>query len=236
MQITLLFFATFRDQAKTQKDTIDIPEGCKVIRLLQEILPLKYPNLVIHTPSTLVSVNREFAGFEDIIPEGAEVAIFPPVSGGTVEPPTIILLAEDKIEMEELIRKITLPTSGASAIFTGMVREITHIPTYKKIKYLEYEAYRPMAEEKMKQVANEIRQKWPKVQGIAVVQRIGVLEPGAPTTLIACTSAHRNDGIFEAAQYGINRLKEIVPIWKKEAGEAGEEWIEGEYTPLPHKD
>jgi molybdopterin converting factor subunit 1 len=236
MQITLLFFATFREQAKTKKDTIDIPEGCTVLRLLQEILVEKYPDLIIHPTSTLVSINREFAGFEDIIPEGAEVAIFPPVSGGTDDLPTIILLTEDKIEMEALIRKITLPTSGASAVFTGMVREITYLPAYKKIKYLEYEAYRPMAETKMKQVADEIRQKWPMVEGIAVVQRIGVLEPGVPTTMIACTSAHRNDGIFEAAQFGINRLKEIVPVWKKEAGETGEEWIEGEYTPLPHKD
>jgi len=236
MQITILFFATFRDQAKTKKEVIDIPEGCTVIRLLQEILTEKYPDLIIHTPSTLVSINREFAGFQDIIPEGAEVAIFPPVSGGMVELPTIILLTEEKIEMEELIRKITLPTSGASAIFTGMVREITNIPDYKKIKYLEYEAYRPMAETKMKQVADEIREKWPKVEGVAVVQRIGVLEPGVPTTLIACTSAHRHDGIFDAVHFGINRLKEIVPVWKKEAGETGEEWIEGEYTPLPHKD
>lgn len=236
MEITLLFFATFKDQANTKRTTIDIPENSTVIQLLNNILIEKFPDLIIHPPSTLVAINQEFANFEDVIPQGAEVAIFPPVSGGEDNFPTIILLTQDKIEIEDLLQEITLPSTGASAIFTGMVREITYNPGYKKIKYLEYEAYQPMAEAKMRQVADEIRLKWPKVQGIAIIQRIGNLEPKVPTTLIACTSAHRNDGIFEAAHYGIDRVKEIVPVWKKEVGESGEEWIEGEYTPTPHKD
>jgi len=88
-----------------------------------------------------------------------------------------------------------------------------------------------MAEAKMAQVAAEIRQRWPVVQGIAIVQRIGRLEAGAPTVLIACTAAHRDTGVFEAARYGIDRLKEIVPVWKKELMPGGEEWIEGGYPP-----
>lgn len=236
MQITVLFFAAYRDQAKTKKDVLDIPDNCTVNQLLTEILVRKYPNLSIHIPSTVVSVNQEFASAEDVIPESAEVAIFPPVSGGKDDFPTITLIVENQIDIDDLIRKITLPGTGAAAIFTGMVREITRIPTYKKIQYLEYEAYPQMAEAKMRQVAEEIRQKWPKIEGIAIVQRIGKLEPGIPTVLIACTSSHRNDGIFEAAHYGINRLKEIVPVWKKEVGDSGEVWIEGEYTPTPGKD
>jgi len=96
---------------------------------------------------------------------------------------------------------------------------------------LEYEAYVPMAEAKMKQVAEEIRAQWPSVEGIAIVQRIGPLEPGTPTVLIACSAAHRDTGVFEAARYGIDRLKEIVPVWKKEIGPNGEVWVEGHYTP-----
>jgi molybdopterin synthase catalytic subunit len=69
------------------------------------------------------------------------------------------------------------------------------------------------------------------VEGIAIVQRIGVLQPGTPTVLIACTAAHRDSGVFEAARYGIDRLKEIVPVWKKEVGSQGEVWVEGEYLP-----
>jgi molybdopterin synthase catalytic subunit len=88
-----------------------------------------------------------------------------------------------------------------------------------------------MAEAKMRQVADEIRQRWPSVEGIAIVQRIGILYPGTPTVLIACTAAHRDTGVFEAARYGIDRLKEIVPVWKKEVGPHGETWVEGDYFP-----
>ena len=86
-----------------------------------------------------------------------------------------------------------------------------------------------MAEEKMGQVAQEIRSRWPSVEGIAIVQRIGELLPGMPSTLIACSAAHRDMGVFEAARYGIDRLKDIVPIWKKEVQPFGEAWVEGEY-------
>ena len=85
----------------------------------------------------------------------------------------------------------------------------------------------------MCQVADEIRQRWPTVEGVAIVQRVGRLHPCTPTVLIACTSAHRDTGVFDAARYGIDRLKEIVPVWKKEAGPDGEEWVEGDYIPKP---
>jgi molybdopterin synthase catalytic subunit len=100
-------------------------------------------------------------------------------------------------------------------------------------EYLEYEAYVPMAEAKMKQVVDEIRGRWPAVEGVAIVQRVGRLYPKTPTVLIACTAAHRDTGVFEAARYGIDRLKEIVPIWKKEFGPGGETWVEGDYIPRP---
>ena len=83
------------------------------------------------------------------------------------------------------------------------------------------------------QVADEIRERWPVIEGVAIVQRIGKLYPKTPTVLIACTAAHRDTGVFEAARYGIDRLKEIVPIWKKEVSPSGEFWVEGDYTPSP---
>lgn len=147
--------------------------------------------------------------------------------------PTIFFITEEEINLDELLAKITLPTTGAAAIFTGMVRGITERDNPHETAYLEYEAYVPMAEAKMKQVAEEIRERWPVVEGIAVVQRVGRLYPQTPTVLIACTAAHRDTGVFEAARYGIDRLKEIVPIWKKEVGSNGEYWVEGEYIPGP---
>lgn len=153
--------------------------------------------------------------------------------------PTIFSITEDEIDLNELLAQITLTSTGAAAIFTGMVRgetfrrgsaQASRGDAYET-EYLEYEAYIPMAEAKMKQVADEIRTKWPVIEGIAIVQRIGKLYPKTPTVLIACTAAHRDTGVFEAARYGIDRLKEIVPIWKKEVSPDGQSWVEGEYIP-----
>ncbi len=155
--------------------------------------------------------------------------------------PTIFSVTESEIDLNDLLAQITLPSTGAAAIFTGMVRgetlrhssaQAAHGDAHQTA-FLEYEAYIPMAEAKMKQVAEEIREKWPTVEGIAIVQRVGKLYPQTPTVLIACTAAHRDTGVFDAARYGIDRLKEIVPIWKKEVGPNGEFWVEGEYIPKP---
>jgi len=148
-----------------------------------------------------------------------------------MELPTIYSITESEIDLDDLLGQITLTSTGAAAIFTGMVRGETKRGEPHETAYLEYEAYVPMAESKMKQVADEIRQRWPSVEGIAIVQRIGMLYPKTPTVLIACTAAHRDTGVFEAARYGIDRLKEIVPVWKKEVGPDGEEWVEGDYRP-----
>ncbi len=145
--------------------------------------------------------------------------------------PTIYSITEDEIDLNELLARITLTSTGAAAIFTGMVRGETRRGDAHNTEYLEYEAYIPMAEAKMKQVADEIRAKWSVIEGIAIVQRIGKLYPKTPTVLIACTAAHRDTGVFEAARYDIDRLKEIVPIWKKEVGPNGQEWVEGDYVP-----
>ena len=118
-------------------------------------------------------------------------------------------------------------------MFTGTVRGETTRGQSRQTEYLEYEAYQPMAEAKMLQIAEVIRRKWPTIEGIAIVQRIGRLYPETPTVLIACSAAHRDTGIFEAASYGIDRLKEIVPVWKKEVGPGGEFWSEGHTISKP---
>ncbi|MEW6028755.1 MAG: molybdenum cofactor biosynthesis protein MoaE [Chloroflexota bacterium] len=157
----------------------------------------------------------------------------PHLQPSTSNLPTIFSITEEELDLDSLLAQITLPSTGAAAIFTGMVRGVTSRGEAHETSYLEYEAYVPMAEAKMKQVADEIRQKWPTVEGIAIIQRVGRLYPKTPTVLIACTAAHRDTGVFDAARYGIDRLKEIVPVWKKEVSPTGEEWVEGEYIPKP---
>jgi len=148
--------------------------------------------------------------------------------------PTVFSITEDELDLNALLAQITLPSTGAACFFSGMVRGETHKAGQPPLtEYLEYEAYTPMAEAKMRQVAHEIRERWPTVEGIAIVQRVGRLYPLTPTVLIACTAPHRDTGVFEAARYGIDRLKEIVPIWKKEVSPEGETWVEGVYRPKP---
>lgn len=230
MEITLLFFATLKERAGAQKVTMEISEGMSVGEL-KSALAKRFPGLGEALATALVAVNREFAFDNEMIPEHADVALFPPVSGGAEDFPTVFTITSEPLDLNQLLQAITLPSTGAACMFTGMVRGITHRGQGHETLFLEYEAYQPMAEAKMKQVAEEIRQRWPSVEGISIVQRIGHLEPGTPTVLIACTSAHRDTGVFEAARYGIDRLKEIVPVWKKEVGPDGQSWVEGDYFP-----
>ncbi len=229
MKIQVLFFATLRDKVGHKSVTIELDKHRRVSDLKQNLAEL-YPVLVPHLPIALVAINHAFAADDDIIPEGAEVAFFPPVSGGGAYP-EIFKITSENLELDDLIAKIVSSETGAVCVFTGFVRGVTTRAKPYETTLLEYEAYNQMAEMKMAQIAAEIRQRWPEVQGIAMVQRIGLLKPGTPTVIIACSAAHRDSGVFEAARYGIDRLKEIVPVWKKEIGPHGEVWVEGHYIP-----
>ncbi len=229
-EIQVSFFATLKDLVGMKETILDV-EADTNVRELKELLVLRFPNIEAEIKTALIAVNREFAFDEDTIPEGAEVAIFPPVSGGENNPLDVFQVTEREFDISDLISKIITPNTGAIGMFSGIVRGISKRGVIRETNYLEYEAYVPMAEKKMRQIADEIREKWLKVEGVVIVQRIGHLTPGTPTVFVACSSAHRDDGIFEAARYGIDRLKEIVPVWKKEVGPGGEEWIEGEYLP-----
>jgi molybdopterin converting factor subunit 1 len=231
-KIKVLFFATLREKAGVGETELEIPDALSVADFKQ-LLFKQFPNLPQSTANLLVAINKEYAFDQELIPAGAEVALFPPVSGGSAEWPTIFSVTEDELDLNAILEQITLPSTGAACFFSGMVRGVTARGDAHETEHLVYEAYVPMAEEKMRQVADEIRERWPAVEGIAVVQRIGKLMPGTPTVLIACSAAHRDTGVFEAARYGIDRLKEIVPIWKKEVGPDGAEWVEGEYIPRP---
>jgi len=230
-KVQVIFFATLRDKAGTKEVQLEIPNDTTVSEF-KKFLIEKYPRLAESMTSTLVAVNKEYAFDHEKIPMGAELALFPPVSGGR-DFPTIFEITENELDLNLVLKEITLPSTGAACFFSGMVRGETNRNEFHETEYLEYEAYTDMARSKMKQVSDEIRHKWPSVEGVAIIQRIGRLMPGTPTVIIACTAGHRDNGVFEAARYGIDRLKEIVPIWKKEVGPRGEVWIEGEYIPKP---
>jgi molybdopterin synthase catalytic subunit len=135
---------------------------------------------------------------------------------------TICEITNEPIDATALVEAVRTDEAGAVAVFYGVVRNHN---CGRRVLYLEYDAYPPMAEKKMREIAAEVRQRWP-VTGIAMRHRIGRLEIGEASVVIAVASAHRADAIA-ACHYAIDRLKEIVPIWKKEVFEGGEEWLEG---------
>lgn len=228
MKITVLYFAKLKDFVPFPRMDMDVPENLNV-QELRNMITKQFPNLVDVLPNVIVSINQQFAFNEDIIPDQAEIAFFPPVSGGSVD--TVIDISDQPIDINKLLEESTRKSTGAAAIFTGIIRGETHGQKEYETIGLEYESYRPMAISKMEQIAEEIRNTWADVQTIVLIQRIGYMDAGTPTVVVICTSGHRNSGIFEAAKYGIDRIKEIVPVWKKEIGPNGETWVEGNYLP-----
>ncbi|MAS33324.1 MAG: molybdopterin converting factor subunit 1 [Anaerolineaceae bacterium] len=232
MQIKVLLFATLKDIAGQNSLLLDLTGDVATVADVRQGLTARYPKIQANVEVAIASVNEEYAQNDTVVHDGDTLAFFPPVSGGEGDYPEIFRLAHEPINHDEIIAAITLPETGAVCVFSGMVRGKTQKEAgSQETEHLVYEAYEPMAIAKMQQVAEEIRSQWPLVQGIAVIQRIGVLDVGQNTVLIACSSGHRDQGCFEAARYGIDRLKEIVPVWKKEVGPGGSAWVEGHYMP-----
>ena len=144
--------------------------------------------------------------------------------------PTILDITPDPINLNMLQASVTTDADGAVVLFTGTVRGTSGAEITNK---LEYEAYKGMALAKLQQVADEMRAKFALIHGIALIQRVGEMQVGEPTVAVAVSAGHRGDGAFEAARYGIDRLKQIVPVWKKETRPDGSSWIEGDYVPEP---
>lgn len=140
-------------------------------------------------------------------------------------------ITDQPIDMESVMRQAMHPNAGAVNTFTGTVRELTKD---KRTLYLEYEAYVPMAEKKLADIGDEIQKRWPESL-VAITHRIGRLEISDLAVVIAVSSPHR-DAAFAASRYAIERIKEIVPIWKKEHWENGETWIGNQKETIPYSD
>lgn len=234
MEFEIRLFASLKDRAGRDRIEVSVEQPATVQDLISAV-GRAYPDLALALPTMLVAVNKAFAEPTTTLEAGDEVAFFPPVSGGAGSDfphPTFFLVAAKAIDLATIQAHLTEPDVGAIVIFSGSVRgETSREGLPPATIYLEYEAYEEMAELKMGQIAHEIWARWPMVKGIAIVQRIGKLAIGETTTIVACAAGHRDQGAFEAARYGIDRLKEIVPVWKKEVGQDNSVWIEGDYRP-----
>ena len=223
-------FATLKDRAKANEIALRT-SGELSVRELRQLVAAQFPALAVLMPQTLVAVNQQFAFNEDTVRDGDEVALFPPVSGGSPSPthPTLLRITADPIDLNELQRAVTTEYDGAVVIFTGTVRKFS---ADEVTLSLEYEAYTEMAVAKLAQLAAEMREQYADIHGIALVQRVGLMQVCEPTVAVVVCAGHRGDGAFEAARYGIDRLKQIVPVWKRETRPDGSSWVEGDYKPV----
>ena len=233
MDLNVRLFATLRDRAGQNSVRVHVSSPATVQDLV-EAIEVAYPKLAPSLPTVLVAIDKNFAFPDTLIEEGSEVALFPPVSGGasSFPHPTYFAISHVEPDMPAIHAQLTQADVGAIVNFTGLVRGQTQREgSPLETLYLEYEAYGSMAEKKMAQIAYEIWERWPEVKGVAIVQRVGKLDISDVTTFITCAAGHRDQGVFEAARYGIDRLKEIVPVWKKEVGPDRSVWVEGGYQP-----
>lgn len=141
----------------------------------------------------------------------------------------MIVITHDELDAGQAVSEVGNPGAGATVTFVGTTRDNT---AGRKVLFLEYEAYRPMADQQLARVADEMRERW-DLTGVAIHHRLGKLEIGEASLVVAVSSAHRREA-FEACHYSIDRIKQIVPIWKKEFFEGGEVWVgsQSDFDPI----
>jgi MoaE-MoaD fusion protein len=221
MRVRVLFFGGLKDLAGKSEDLLELPEGALVRDVLAHYLS-EVPRMKESLASLAVAVNQEYAGAGTGLKSGDEVALLPPVSGGSGR----ALIVRDPIDTQGVLQRIKLGEDGAAVVFEGIVRNQTR---GRRTLYLDYEAYEEMALRQMEGLAEQALKQF-QVRDVAVVHRLGRLEIGETSVLIVVASAHRA-AAFDACRWLIDTLKRTVPIWKKEYFEDGAVWADGEDFP-----
>jgi molybdopterin synthase catalytic subunit len=222
MRVRVLFFGQLREIVGLAEEDAELSEGARVEDLFERY-GHRFPRLAEFRASVAASVNQEYAAWCAPLSSGDEVAFLPPVSGGQHTARDTIRLVREPIGSREIVESLKAPEDGAVVVFDGFVRN-----NFKgrRTLYLEYEAYEPMAHRKMCAIGAEMRLKFP-IHCLAMIHRLGRLEVGETSVLIAVSSPHRA-AAFDACRFAIGRLKRAVPIWKKEHFVGGAAWAEGE--------
>jgi molybdopterin converting factor subunit 1 len=222
MKLKLLIFAGLAEQLGGPMLELDIAADRLSPSQLIDHLTALYPHAAGALAQAFVAVNQAYAEEHIRIYENDEVALIPPVSGGEPKPATAsdrVEISSGPISVEEVTAKVLHPHHGAAISFIGTTREFTH---GKRTTLLEYEAYVPMALRTMNQIVGEIGERYPGTL-CAITHRLGLVLIGEISVVIAVSSPHR-EAAYDASRYAIERLKQIVPIWKKEIWEDGSEW------------
>ncbi len=225
MRVRLLFFGMLKDLAGRDSDTPEIPEGATLRDVLAHYEPL-IPRLKEYFPSLALAVNQQYAHPDTVLHPDDEIALLPPVSGGAPHQTPLVKLVRERITPHDIVAAMAHPEDGAIVTFDGIVRNHSR---NRKTLHLEYEAYEAMALKEMESLAAQAIAKF-EINNVAIVHRLGRLEIGETSVLIAVASAHRAPA-FDACRWLIDTLKRTVPIWKKEFFEGGAVWGDGEPFP-----
>jgi molybdopterin converting factor subunit 1 len=222
LRITALLFGQAREWvgSSTLELTLEAPA---TVETVFAILKSQHPQLANMERSLLFAVNEEYASISDSLSDGDRVAVLPPVSGGEAAIRDIFEITREPIDIAALRARLLEGDSGAVVIFDGVARNNTK---GRRTLHLEYEGYEPMSIRTMEQIGHEVRDQWP-INRLGIIHRLGRIDTTESSVVIVVTSAHRKIA-FEACQYAIDRLKKIVPIWKKEFFEDGAVWVENE--------
>ncbi len=225
LTISLKYFAILREQLGVSEATLDVPEGTTAGDIYA-LVTKDHPRLAGLERSIMLMVNEEYVSPDRPLRAGDEVAFIPPVSGGDHPGAKLFRVTTEELDPREVEALVAANDAGAIATFTGTVRDNAR---GRDVTALDYEAYTSAAEKMLARIGTEIVDQWPDVR-TAIAHRTGHLTPGAASVVIACSSAHRA-AAFAAAAFAIERIKEIVPVWKKEHYADGSVWIgsEAEY-------
>ena len=218
MRVRVRLFARYREALGRERLEVDLPEGGTVESAWSAIAD-RHPELAPYRPFTLFAVGQDYVSPDHRLRPDDELCLFPPVSGGAAA--DIYRVVTEPLSPDAIADEVDDPGAGGIVIFSGVVRNETG---GRPVKFLEYEAHAPMAEVKMREIGEAVRGRWPGVKRVAMLHRIGRLEIGEASVLIAVAAAHRGDA-FEACRYAIDTLKHTVPVWKKEHFEDGEVWV-----------
>ena len=220
MRIKVLFFGFTHDLTGLCEEQVELGEG-ENLQGLRSFYENRFPRLGELAGSLLFAVNQQIADPLSVLHEGDEVAFMPPVSGGVDH--SCYRITGKKISASDFAKSLQANSDGAVVTFEGIVRDHSN---GRKTLYLEYEAYEAMAVRKMEEIGSEAKEKF-DINSVGIIHRTGKLEIGETSVAIVVTAPHRGPA-FEACQHLIDRLKQVVPVWKKEYFEDGAVWVEGE--------
>ena len=221
VQVKVVYFGILRDFSGAQQEMLEVAEGASTGDALVQ-LKSRHPQIERFSQSIAIAVNLEYSNLKQVLHEGDELALIPPVSGGLAR----CAIVREPIRSDEISNHLRAGEDGAVIVFDGIVRNNTR---GRKTLYLDYEAYEPMALKEMESLCDQALRDY-KIRDVRIVHRVGHLEIGETSVVIVVASAHRG-AAFDACRFLIDTLKKKVPVWKKEYFEDGAVWADGESFP-----